>query len=254
MRSMPVMREYKRTSSLLDSTNKYDNIMFPDAQQLQQLKSSPRDESELHPIYVLPPPNFQPVIFPTSKSDGIQSGAKLIGNKELTLTLPPRSYPYVYPHGVSSWVFGGVSGLQRGSYWEQLSSDLALQTPVKVNQPNRIIVYLKRTLPAGQTSGQTQWSQIPTYEAHSVIDPQSDNKVIKTKLPVGLTSFFLGGMRGVSGRHWQMPSTLVEQVEFMPKHANSGKPLTDNEKKKIEYKPAVQFDDETDLYNVIKLD
>jgi len=30
--------------------------------------------------------------------------------------------------------------------------------------------------------------------------------------------------------------------------------MTDKDKKKTEYKPAVQFDDESDLYNVIKLD
>ncbi|KPM06483.1 hypothetical protein QR98_0049600 [Sarcoptes scabiei] len=38
----------------------------------------------------------------------------------------------------------------------------------------------------------------------------------RTKLPVGLTSFFLGGTRGVSGRHWGMPANLVKRLEFMP--------------------------------------
>src|SRR5699024_10122680 len=43
-----------------------------------------------------------------------------------------------------------------------------------------------------------------------------DTRRYKTKLPVGLSSFFLGGVRGVSGRHWEMPKDLVEKLEFMP--------------------------------------
>lgn len=46
---------------------------------------------------------------------------------------------------------------------------------------------------------------------------KNDNKEnYKTKLPVGMSSFFLGGSRGVSGRHWHMPTTLVNRLEFMP--------------------------------------
>lgn len=50
----------------------------------------------------------------------------------------------------------------------------------------------------------------PTYK-------KNDNKDnYKTKLPVGMSSFFLGGSRGVSGRHWNMPTLLVNRLEFMP--------------------------------------
>lgn len=48
----------------------------------------------------------------------------------------------------------------------------------------------------------------------------------KTKLPVGLTSFLLGGIRGVNGRHWEMPADLVKQLEFMPNIS----PITAEEK------------------------
>jgi len=231
--------------------------MFPDEQYIEQRKmnDNPSDEpSDLHPIYVLPPPNFQPIVYPTSRADGVQPGSQVIGNQELTLKLSPRQYPYQYPHGFSSWIFGGLSGIQRGSFWEQLSSDLALHNPVKAHEPNRVVVYVKGTQPIGQPN----WMSFPTIEAHSVPEDQvtnhknnQDNRVVKTKLPVGLTSFFLGGMRGISGRHWQMPPALVSQVEFMP---NDGKQMTDSEKKKTEYKPAIQFDDESDLYNIIKHD
>jgi hypothetical protein len=257
-RSVPAMTQYRRMQSLFESPKRFENVMFPDEQYIEQRKmtdSQSDESSDLHPIYVLPPPNFQPIVYPNSRVDGVLPGAKVTGNKELTLKLlPPRTFPYQYPHGFSSWLFGGMSALQRGSFWEQLSSDLALHNPVKAHEPNRVVVYVKRTQPIGQPN----WTQFPTIEAHSVLENEAtnhnnnnNNKVIKSKLPVGLTSFFLGGMRGISGRHWQMPPTLVSQVEFMP---NDGKQMTDKDKKKTEYKPAVHFDDESDLYNVIKLD
>lgn len=48
----------------------------------------------------------------------------------------------------------------------------------------------------------------------------------KTKLPVGLGSFLLGGIRGVNGRHWGMPAEVVKQLEFMP----NASPITAEEK------------------------
>jgi len=258
-RRIPGVMEHMPTQTLYDTSNRFDNLMYADEQYIEQreMKDTPSDESsDLHPIYVLPPPNFQPIVYPNSRADGVQPGAQVIGNKELTLKLSPRPYPYEYPHGFSSWLFGGMSGLQRGGYWEQLSSDLALHNPVKPYDPNRVVVYVKRTEPIGQPN----WMSFPTIEAHSLVASETtnnqninknNNKVIKSKLPVGLSSFFLGGMRGLSGRHWQMPPSLVSQVEFMP---NDGKQLSDKDKKKTEYKPAIQFDDESDLYNVIKHD
>jgi len=35
---------------------------------------------------------------------------------------------------------------------------------------------------------------------------------IKTQLPVGLSSWFLGGIRDLDGRHWQMPADLVAKL------------------------------------------
>ncbi|KAH7644758.1 hypothetical protein HUG17_0296 [Dermatophagoides farinae] len=48
----------------------------------------------------------------------------------------------------------------------------------------------------------------------------------KTKLPVGLSSFILGGTRGVSGRHWHLPTNIQKQLEFMP---NLNPPIMTNE-------------------------
>jgi len=153
-RLIPATTQYQRTQSLFDSSNRFENVMFPDEQYIEQRKmtdSQSDESSDLHPIYVLPPPNFQPIVYPNSRADGVQPGAKVTGKKELTLKLlPPRSYPYQYPHGISSWLFGGMSAIKRGSFWEQLSSDLALHNPVKAHEPKRVVVYVKRTQHIGQ--------------------------------------------------------------------------------------------------------
>jgi len=226
------------------------------------------DTSDLHPIYVLPPPDFQPVIYPNSRMDGVKPGMRsFAGNhKQITLTPPPRPYPYPYPHGFSSWVFGGIRPIQRGSYWEQLSSDMALHNPFMrpvahhSTHPNQI-VYLTRPMPLGVSSWGLEGMQRVHPEGKWQDDSQQhqvpavSNSIaptLKSKLPVGVSSWLLGGMRDLSGRHWEMPSDLVEQVEFMPK-ASNGKPISEDEKKKNEYIPTgVQFDDEAEISNVIK--
>lgn len=35
---------------------------------------------------------------------------------------------------------------------------------------------------------------------------------IRTKLPVGLTSWMLGGVRDLNGKHWKMPDLFVDNV------------------------------------------
>ena len=164
-------------------------------------------------------------------------------------------------------MFGGLTGIKRGSYWEQLASDQALNAPVNAHQPKPVVIYLKRT---NEPKDQSKWPSFPIFEAHSVVkspttanankskaksknssNKKTINKGLRTKQAVGMTSFFLGGMRGVSGRHWEMPATLVSQVEFMP---NEKVVITSNKKKNT--KPGVQFDDDNDNdlynYNVIK--
>lgn len=240
-----------RPASVPTKETQHNNLMTsgdPSYVEQQRMKDDQSDESDLYPIYVLPPPNFQPVIYPTSRLDGVRPGnlrAFETIKKPITLAPPPRPYPYPYPHGFSSWVLGGIRPLQRGSYWEQLSSDIALHNPAQHN----VVVYVKGTLPVGYASW--LFSGIKTDgKWQNEVSPNSVKPNIKTKLPVGLSSWFLGGMRDLSGRHWKMPNSLVNQVEFMP---SNGKPISEDEKKKNEYKPiVVKFDDEQDVYNVIK--
>lgn len=244
--------------------------MFSDEQYLEQRKIDDREDatgdatSDLHPIYVLPPPNFQPIVYPIARSDPALLGAKALSPKGYHLN---GKIPYDQPKGVSSWIFGGLTGVKRGNYWEHLSSDLALSTPVKAFEPKPVVVYLKRTIePKGQSS---KWPTFPVFEAHSLVksptngnkgkakskgqstNKNTNNKGLRTKQAVGMTSFFLGGMRGVSGRHWQMPASLVSRVEFMP---NDNLVITSH--KKTNAKPGVEANDNNDNdfynYNVIK--
>ena len=240
------------------SFNKVDNA-FPDDQFIEQRKIDDRDDgpsdesSDLHPIYVLPPPNFQPIVYPSSRADSGLSASK-VSPPGGWLLKPQLNYEI--PKGLSPWIFGGLSTTQKTNYWDQLGKELAHHTPIREQQPQQVVIYLKRTDPKGHKS----WPSIPIYEAHSVLKEQTNaintivnknknktkitnnnNKGMKTKLPVGMTSFFLGGMRGISGRHWQMPATMVSQLEFMP---NDNTVSTDKR-----YKPGVQFDDDNDFYN-----
>ena len=247
----------RRRQQIQHSTNKVDNIV-PDDHYIEQRKIDDREDipsdesSDLHPIYVLPPPNFQPIVYQTSRSEsGPPSGPKGLSQGGYVLK---RHIPSDYPQGVSSWIFGGLSGVQKGNPWEQLSPELG-NNVIKAQPSKPVVIYMKK-MP--ESKEQQKWSSIPMFEAQSGVRDDTntittiisknkktkpnDNKVMKTKLPVGLTSFFLGGMRGISGRHWQMPSTLVSQVEFMP----NDNVVVEKEKSKP---GVVQFDDENDFYN-----
>lgn len=55
---------------------------------------------------------------------------------------------------------------------------------------------------------------------------------IKTQLPVGLSSWFLGGIRDLDGRHWQLPAEVmtrlaVNDVDFATYSAPTAKPEVD---------------------------
>lgn len=100
----------------------------------KQSENKPKDLavefSDVHPVYVKPPSDFKPVVYPNRRFDGIRSTDK--GSSFLpTFLAPPPPYPYPYPRGLSAWPLGGSRAVQRGSYWESLASDEALNlTPV----------------------------------------------------------------------------------------------------------------------------
>lgn len=83
--------------------------------------------SDLHPVYVKPPKEFQPLIYPNREVDGPES---LRTDSQATVrplvTDEKQERPYKYPNGVSSWILGGSRPIQRTGFWESLTSDESL--------------------------------------------------------------------------------------------------------------------------------
>lgn len=57
-----------------------------------------------------------------------------------------------------------------------------------------------------------QQQTIPKNSTTAKRSLRKRQKRIKTQLPVGLTSWFLGGIRDLDGRHWQLPADLVQKL------------------------------------------
>lgn len=259
--------------------------------------------SDVHPIYVKPPTNFKPVVYPNRRLDGVRATDKFSNN--IPLIFASSSLPYDIPRGLSSWSLGGPKALTRGNYWESLGSDEALRlngdSSSKVNArlshrpympwlifpsstspsssqvsssnsyslPGGLIRYqiqyepsvsssVKEELPIKKnkkkastasskrvsTSSSRQSSSPSTSESRRVNSvpklikvaksspkavtvkkistaSSSSSEGIRTKLPVGLTSWFLGGVRDLSGKHWKMPDLSVDNVAVVPLNPNS---------------------------------
>lgn len=83
--------------------------------------------SDLHPVYVKPPKEFQPLIYPNRAVDGPES---LRSDSQATVrplvTDEKQQRPYKYPNGLSSWILGGSRPIQRTGFWESLTSDESL--------------------------------------------------------------------------------------------------------------------------------
>ena len=294
--------------------------------------------SDVHPVYVKPPVDFKPVVYPNRRLDGIRSGQRF--SNQVTLVAPIGPYPYPFPRGISSWTFGGASAFNRGSYWESLGSDEALQlnsgssssgnnnnnnnnnksskkkglvNGVTVSATSKLnpsfvpwVIYPSGNTAAGASvyqlpsSYQIQYHHSPSYSlwpestvhfstssinspsasssssskskkpstgptrlsssgsrrvnstpsnikpltsqtvkspsftsssssSSSSIFPSSSSSSSfssssldgqKTKLPVGLTSWFLGGVRDLSGKHWKLPELTVNGVDVVPLNAS----------------------------------
>lgn len=154
--------------------------------------------SNSYPVYVLPPKDFQPIIYH-------QAGYHF------------TSLPFVYGDKQEK------PSQPEDTLYDNKSPKYSLNTIHKpsISKPKNIVL-----VPVGEPN------QIPFFEAmvqppSGGVNPYSGpvqleenrgtkNREYKTKLPVGMSSFFLGGVRGTSGRHWHMPADLVKQLEFMP--------------------------------------
>lgn len=63
-----------------------------------------------------------------------------------------------------------------------------------------------------------------TRPAVKSASPSSSSTGIKTKLPVGLTSWMFGGVRDLNGKHWNMPELAVEKIDVVPAAAAPPRP------------------------------
>ena len=83
--------------------------------------------SDLHPVYVKPPKEFQPLIYPNRAVDAAEA---LRSDSQATVrplvTDEKQERPYKYPNGLSSWILGGSRPIQRTGFWESLTSDESL--------------------------------------------------------------------------------------------------------------------------------
>ena len=236
--------------------------------------------SDVHPVYVKPPTDFKPVVYPNRQMDGVRVTDRL--SNQIPLMPPSAPYPYVIPRGLSSWSLGGANAVSRGHYWESLASDEALNLQPAANTiiPSAYYVRGSNSLSGvrrkiisnhhpGALPSLLPWLMVPStaslysYETQypaastfsilpllkSEISPSSlpevpdtkdkevnpgkgsevvleedyrDAKVrnssegLRTKLPVGLTSWLFGGMRDLTGKHWKMPDLTVENVDVVP--------------------------------------
>jgi len=92
--------------------------------------------SDLHPVYVRPPKEFQPIFYPNREIDG----SKLVINRNDAIVQPlvtdkNQEIPYKYPNGISSWMLGGFRYGIKGGYWENLLKDESLYGYNNVKKP-----------------------------------------------------------------------------------------------------------------------
>lgn len=188
--------------------------------------------SEHYPVYVLPPKNFQPIIYHHQQAH------------PLTSTSYHHSPAVITKSAEEFWYEKAGNG-EKIKYGSGKHHENALEQSKPLSSNDYRKIYL---VPVSSDQVGTVGASFPVYEAviREVVSPvdsgnsknvptvstnafnsqievrpapepsKADQRRLKTKLPVGLTSFFLGGIRGVSGRHWAMPPELVKNLEFMP--------------------------------------
>lgn len=238
--------------------------------------------SDVHPVYVKPPNDFKPRIFPIRRVDGVESSAKDI--ESATLPPPSKPLPYPYPNGLTSWITGGIRGLQRGGFWESLASDESLhgykpdRTPVDI--ASWFMRPLTQLLPR-ETVIPPSMAYRPPLPPHRRLYPQSMSR------PQPLSSWLFRGMKDTPSNNWEIPSMVIEKIEVVPlsskaSHQQTSSSLAsakvathnyiedlmtsdgdvdsidDSQAKRNEYRPLVAatvlFETEPEYYNVVSVD
>lgn len=134
----------------------------------------------------------------------------------VTPVKPNSRSPVLLPKTTKNKKFiGGKEGIHSSSSITGITSTSTFrrvnsQPKVKVSKSSPKAVTVKRVPSVAASSPNTVSSSTP--EAAT----SASSEGIKTKLPVGLTSWFLGGVRDLTGKHWQMQDISVDNVAVVP--------------------------------------
>lgn len=127
----------------------------------------------------------------------------------------PNSRSPVLPNTTKKKFIGGKEGIHSSSSIAGITSTSTFrrvnsQPKVKVSKSSPKAVTVKRVPSVAASSPNSVSSSTPGAAT------SSSSEGIKTKLPVGLTSWFLGGVRDLTGKHWQMQDISVDNVAVVP--------------------------------------
>ncbi|XP_075676237.1 uncharacterized protein LOC113789864 [Dermatophagoides pteronyssinus] len=267
-------------SSSNDNNNNNDQSVpcktssFPISSSSSQAINRPLASSETYPVYVLPPKDFQPIIYQQPSSlASFFTPLPLIYQQQNKLDRIPEEVWYDISTNSEKNLKSSITKSNQIDKIEQFDKNKITLIPVdeanfdniplleasastvkQVNSANDTIIVAKNNVDndkIDKSSYPTIDIAINPYSSRSndvsgnpatIINLDKSRKTTsltfssninksnnninqlqneqrwpyKTKLPVGLSSFFLGGTRGVSGRHWNLPSNIQKQLEFMP--------------------------------------
>ncbi|XP_074596063.1 uncharacterized protein LOC141851246 [Brevipalpus obovatus] len=170
--------------------------------------------SDLQPVFVKPPTNFQPILYPNRAMDGVHPGSSIPASvtifppKAFLLEKPYLTKPYAYPYGLSSWILGGVRAIERTGYWESLGSDDALNMPPTIRTAKPLVQKWVNLMPRGFKIQEKDKSEDEIAASLAYQPPLPP--------PVSLGPWLFGGIKEVTLPTWKLPPVHVERIEFVP--------------------------------------
>ncbi|KAJ6215780.1 hypothetical protein RDWZM_010280 [Blomia tropicalis] len=203
-------------------TKRYDNSPIEVTQtttcphQLQlQLQPQP---SQQYPVYVLPPKNFQPIIYQHPQTNYLYSSSPspaIKSSEEMWYQMDNIDDSFHVKIPLTSTTTTTTSTSAYGSSSSSSLPKTKIFDQVGINRSKGSKVIVDHEL-NGRIHGTNPYNtKIESSQPQPTMEQQSNGQY-KTKLPVGLSSFLFGGVRGISARHWTLDPQLIRHLEFMP--------------------------------------